>query len=141
MLFAWLRRRRFCRLRQLAREFQPAPAPLNLSALVETLLVKKLEAETRLEEARAKTALDQVERELALRKQSDEWRLERRKRNQELGRRRAESAKRAANGRMLPNAEQQRRQCKQCINPSDPSLTEADIIFHGTHLLAAETQQ
>jgi hypothetical protein len=119
---------------------QLAGPRLDLNSLVETVLVKKLEAEARVEDSRAgvqearhKAELDAIEREQALKKSELEFRQEKRKRQQEAGRRRAQTGQRDSLGRLLPSAVNGQPACAVCANPSNSNLTSPQIWAHKAH--------
>jgi hypothetical protein len=105
-----------------------APTVRDLTQLLELFLIRRVEAELKLEEKRAEVALKNVERDAELKAKELEYRQKRRELRATQAAIRNRTYPRDAKGRLAsPSA---RADCPVCRDPASPTLTVEAIERH-----------
>jgi hypothetical protein len=116
------------------------PSSADLYQLTELLLVKKLEAEARVEEARADAALKNLERELKLKDQQLAWVSEKRERQRQMAKEQRLNPQRRQPNRFGPRRREEAPTCGLCVDSQRRDVTLEMIAMHNQHGSPVEQQ-
>jgi hypothetical protein len=105
----------------------------SIFELAELLLVKRVEAEARVEEARANAALKNMERELKFKEQELEFHAVKRQRNRERALLMRKNARPGQRNRFGPLRQIEGPTCGLCADPMRRDVTLEMIALHNQH--------
>lgn len=105
----------------------------SIFELAELLLVKRVEAEARVEEARANAALKTMERELAFKQKELEWHEIKRSKNRERALLMRKNARPGQRNRFGPLRQIEGPTCGLCDDPMRRDVTLEMIALHNQH--------